>query len=114
MSFYDDSEYPVHDDIEAVHETQIANMGAPGTWGSGTQRRAVALAGREAAYDAGLLEPPVDADVPADIHLPDTTKRVIGKLATAHPSSSGSAVRYLTCLSAKLDLILATPGMRVR
>src|SRR5665213_1956921 len=30
------------------------------------------------------------------------------------PTSRGSAVRYFTCFSAKLDLMLATPGTRVR
>ena len=58
MSFYNDSEYPVTNDIDKVHETQINSMGESGTWGTGTQRLAIAKTARVACYEAGVREKP--------------------------------------------------------
>jgi hypothetical protein len=83
MTLYADSDYPVRADIDAVHAVQLDRMAAPGTWGSGAQRRAVALAARRAGIDAGLLEASgVDDDAPG-AGLPETVRRVVEPLAVS-------------------------------
>ena len=83
MSFYGDSKYPVRADLDAVHDSQLANMTAPGTWGTGTQRLAVIAEARKAGIEARLLEAPADGGASSDIELPEVAKRVIGRLAVS-------------------------------
>jgi hypothetical protein len=83
MSLYADSEYPVRDEITAVHALQFGGITAPGTWYSGAERRSVAVEARKACYEAGLLEAPTGTADRPDIALPESTRRVIGIIATS-------------------------------
>jgi hypothetical protein len=83
MKLYADSEFPVSDAIAAVHTHQFQGVVAAGTWGNGAQRRSVAVETRRACYEAGLLEPPAVGAEEADLQLPESTRRVIGTIATS-------------------------------
>lgn len=83
MSLYGDSQYPVRADLDAIHESQLSKMAAPGTWGNGVQRLAVVAEARRAGIEAGLLEEPADGGAASDVELPDVACRVIGLLATS-------------------------------
>ena len=81
MRFYDDSEYPVSKEIENVHEFQINSMGKSRSWGTGTQRLAIAKEARMAAYEAGVLEKPSDENLSEDIKLPNAVKEIVKQIA---------------------------------
>jgi hypothetical protein len=83
MTMYASSAYPVHADIARVHAAQIGGWGAPGTWGTGAQRLAVAAEARKAGIDAGLLEAPDDGGAPITLDLPEIARRVIQRLAVS-------------------------------
>lgn len=83
MSLYADSAYPVRADLDEIHAAQLAKLGAPGSWGTGAQRVAVAAAAREACYDAAILERPDDEGAPAELDLPDVARRVAGQVSAA-------------------------------
>lgn len=83
MSLYSDSAYPVTDEMDNIHEAQLNRMFAPGTWGTGAQRLAVATAAREAAYEAGILEEPDDPGASPTMALPEVAKKFIAKLAVS-------------------------------
>ncbi|NKB50179.1 MAG: hypothetical protein GKS02_12555 [Alphaproteobacteria bacterium] len=83
MSFYADSHYPVRDDLAAVHASQMGQLGAPGTWGTGPQRLTIAAAARKAGIDAGLLEDAADGDTPDTSELPGIALRVVERLAVS-------------------------------
>lgn len=83
MMLYADSDYPVREDIDTVHAAQLENIASPGTWGTGAQRRAVALEARRALVAAGMLEVVEADDDEPDIDLPDGVKRIIAQLAVA-------------------------------
>lgn len=82
MSLYAESAYPVRPDLAAIHAAQLARMGAPGTWGTGAQRVAVAAAARRAGIAAGLLEAPTGGPA-ADPALPEVVLRVVRQIAVA-------------------------------
>ena len=81
MTLYSDSEYPVRQEIDALHAVQLDQLADPGAWGTGRQRLAVAGECRRACYDAGILEEPEDAGPPSEIELPDAVRGMIRKLA---------------------------------
>ncbi len=81
MSLYSDSAYPVRDDLAATHATQLSGWGAPGTWGTGAQRLAVAAEARQAGYDAGVLEEPADGGAAVETELPEVVRRVVRAVA---------------------------------
>ncbi len=81
MTLYADSQYPVREDLEAVHAKQLDQLADPGTWGTGTQRLAVAREVRQACYDAGIQEEPEDTGPISDVELPDPVCAMIRKLA---------------------------------
>jgi len=81
MSFYADSAYPVRADLEAVHAEQWDKLSAPGSWGTGAQRLAVAQEARAAGIAAGVLEAPDDNGAESDADLPDLVRRLVHKLA---------------------------------
>jgi hypothetical protein len=83
MPLYPDSNFPVSDEIAAVHSRQLKGIVAPGTWGTGAQRRAVAVEARKAGYEAGLLEPPPGGPEDPGLELPEAVRRVIRTLATS-------------------------------
>ncbi|MDE0435856.1 MAG: hypothetical protein OXH92_17790, partial [Bryobacterales bacterium] len=60
MTLYADSQYPVREDLDAVHAKHLDQLADPGTWGTGAQRLAVAREVRQACYDAGTQEEPED------------------------------------------------------
>jgi len=83
MSLYADAEFPVRDEITAVHGRQLKGIVAPGTWCTGAERRSMAAEARKACYEAGLLDvPPGGPDVP-DIELPQSTRQLIQTIATS-------------------------------
>ena len=45
MTLYADSQYPVREDLDAVHAKQLDQLADPGTWGTGAQRLAIAREG---------------------------------------------------------------------
>ena len=83
MSLFSDSDYPVREDLAKVHEAQVKAMGAPGTWGTGAQRLAIAAEARQAGYDAGILEEPIEAGAAPEIKLPEVARKVVRRLAVA-------------------------------
>lgn len=83
MAFYADSAYPVREDLDSVQGAQITQMGAPGTWGSGAQRLAIAAESRQAGIDAGLLEAPADGGAKPTVKLPEVARKVVQKLAVS-------------------------------
>ena len=83
MTMYANSAYPVRADLAHVHAAQINGWGAPGTWGTGAQRLAVAAEARKACFDAGVLEAPVDGGAPVELQLPEIARRVIQRLAVS-------------------------------
>lgn len=85
VSLYADSNYPVRDEIVAVHARQLSGIVSPGTWGTGAQRRAVAAQARLAGYEAGVLEPPSGGPEEPDIELSAATRRVVHTIAAAVP-----------------------------
>ena len=83
MTLYADSQYPVRADLDAVHAKQIDQLADPGTWGTGSQRLAVAGEIRRACYSAGIQEEPEDSGPQSDVELPEAARAVIGKLAVS-------------------------------
>jgi hypothetical protein len=83
MTLYADSAYPVRDDLAAAHTAELQRLSAPGTWGTGAQRLAVANEARQAGIEAGLLEAPADGGADADVDLPELVRRVVQKLAVS-------------------------------
>ncbi len=81
MSLYADSEFPVREDLAEIHASQLSELGAPGTWGTGAQRLAIAAEARHAGYDAGVLEEPEDGGASSEIELPQVVRRVVKRLA---------------------------------
>ena len=64
-----------------VHEFQINSMGKSRSWGTGTQRLAIAKEARIAAYEAGVLEKPSDENLSEDIKLPNAVKEIVKQIA---------------------------------
>ena len=83
MGIYEESSFPVRADLAEVHDSQLNALGAPGTWGTGAQRLAVAIEARKAGYAAGVLEPPADGEEVADADLPESVKDVVRRLAVS-------------------------------
>jgi hypothetical protein len=81
MSFYPESQYPVHEDISAIHAQQVSQLGEPGTWGSAKQRLAIVAEARRAGYEAGVLEEPDEPGWVPDFELSDVARRVVHRLA---------------------------------
>ena len=48
MWLYSDSQYPVRDDLAAVHARLLDQLAEPGSWGTGAQRLAIAAEARHA------------------------------------------------------------------
>ena len=76
MTLYAESAYPVRADLAAAHASQLAQLGAPGTWGTGAQRLAIAAEARTAGYEAGVLEAPADGGAAVEFALPEVARRV--------------------------------------
>jgi hypothetical protein len=83
LSLYPDASFPVSDAITAVHARQLEGIVSAGTWGSGAQRRSVAIEARRACSEAGLLEPLAGSVEPADVELPEGIRHIIGTIATS-------------------------------
>ena len=83
MSLYADSEFPVREDLAVIHASQLTELGAPGSWGTGAQRLAIAAEARQAGYDAGILEEPADGGASSEIELPQVVRRVVKRLAVS-------------------------------
>ncbi|MYF06388.1 MAG: hypothetical protein F4233_00570 [Rhodospirillaceae bacterium] len=81
MTLYADSQYPVREDLDAVHAKHLDQLADPGTWGTGAQRLAVASEVRQACYDAGIQEEPEDSGPPGNVELPEAVRATIRKLA---------------------------------
>ncbi|MFY0612546.1 MAG: hypothetical protein JXQ99_13520 [Hyphomicrobiaceae bacterium] len=81
--FYKSAAFDVREDLAEVHRAQLADLGSPGTWGSGAQRLAVASEVRLAGVEAGVMEAPAGGVPAADVTLPETVRAFIGKLAVS-------------------------------
>ena len=81
MTLYADSQYPVREDLDAVHARHLDQLADPGTWGTGAQRLAIAREVRQACYDAGTQEEPEDTGPLGDVELPDPVCATVRKLA---------------------------------
>jgi len=81
MSFYDDSKYPVTEDISAIHAHQFGQLGSPGTWGTAALRVAIVNEARQAGYQAGVLEKPENPGAISDVKLSEVARRVVHRLA---------------------------------
>ena len=80
MSIYANSTYPVRSDLEAIHASQIAALGKPGTWGDGSQRLAIVQEARAARVAAGVQEASEEPQI-INADLPDAARRVARELA---------------------------------
>lgn len=78
---FSSSEYPIRDDLAEIQKAQFNALGAPGTWGTGAQRLAIAAEVRQAGYDAGVLEAPENGGHVPEIRLPDIARKVVRRLA---------------------------------
>ena len=83
MTLYADSQYPVREDLDAVHAEQLDRLADPGTWGTGAQRLAVAREVRQACYDADIQEQPEVTGPLSDVELPEAVCATIRQLAVA-------------------------------
>lgn len=83
MSLYNDSTYPVRDDVAAIHARQFEQLGSPGTWGTSKQRLAIVSEARQAGYQAGIQEEPDDPGAVPDVELSDVVRRVVQRLAVS-------------------------------
>lgn len=83
MTLYAESGYPVRADLDDIHAAQLEKLGAPGSWGTGAQRLAVAAAAREACYDADILEAPENAGAAVELELPEVARRVARQVSAA-------------------------------
>ena len=83
MTLYADSNFPVRGDLASEHDRQLAQWRAPGSWGTGAQRLAVAIEARRAAVEAGLLEAPDDGAGETEVALPEVARRVVRQIAVA-------------------------------
>ncbi|MBT5939780.1 MAG: hypothetical protein HOG95_07610 [Rhodospirillaceae bacterium] len=83
MSIYKDSEYQVRTDLADIHASQLDQLGAPGTWGTGQQRLAIAAEARKAGYDASVLEEPKESGAPIEVELPEVARNVVRHLAVS-------------------------------
>ena len=81
MSIYANSAFPVRQDLAAIHEQQLNELGRPGTWGTGAQRLAIAAEARKAGIEAGVLEEPEDGGAASEIELPQVVRTVVRRLA---------------------------------
>jgi len=81
MNFYDDSKYPVREDISAIHARQFEQLGSPGTWGTAALRVAIVNEARQAGYEAGVLEEPDDPGAIPEVNLSEVARRVVHRLA---------------------------------
>ncbi len=90
MSLYGDSEYPVDEALQAIHEAQLDSLGGPGVWFTGSQRVALVEEVRAARIEAGVQET-VGAPAPVSdgADLSDTAKHVAREAAL----SPGTFVR---------------------
>ena len=83
MTLYADSDFPISEELDAIHAKQLDQLAEPGSWGSGAQRLAIAAEARQAGIDAGLLEEPADKGAAPDLTLPDVARKVVQKLAVS-------------------------------
>ena len=101
MPFYADSDYPVGDELDAVHAAQFANFARAGAWGTADQRLAVIFEARQAGIEAGLLEPAADGGARPTVELPPAIRDVIRTLAVRCPDFDMST--YQTACDAGLS-----------
>ena len=80
MSIYADSSYPVKSDLAAIHEGQFKKLVQPGTWGTGAQRRSIAVESRKFGIAAGVLEKSPQHDEEVEILLPDNVRQIIERI----------------------------------
>ncbi len=83
MTLYAESAYPVRADLAAAHASQLEQLGAPGTWGNGAQRVAIAAEARNAGCQAGVLEAPAEDGAAVEFALPEVARRVARRLAVS-------------------------------
>ncbi len=83
MSFYDDSKYPVNEDVSEIHARQFEQLGSPGTWGTSALRIAIVNEARQAGYEAGVMEKPDNPGATPDVKLSEVAHRVIRRLAVS-------------------------------
>ena len=78
MSLYDDSKHAVGDDIVRLHADELASFTQAGTWGTASQRNAVAQLARATRIGDGVNEGQVAAN--GDV-LSDAVARVVCEVA---------------------------------
>ena len=81
MNFYDDSKYPVGQDLAETHANQFEQLGLPGTWGTAALRVAIVNEARQAGYQAGVLEEPENPGATPEVNLSEVARRVVYRLA---------------------------------
>lgn len=81
MKLYSDAEFPVSADTEALHTDQLLSYGHPGTWGTATQRTAIAAEARKARCEAGVQESVGDEGLADLCELPEPARRVAREAA---------------------------------
>ena len=83
MGIYDESKYEIKDELEEIHDQHLRELGAPGTWGTGKQRLAIAGGARRAGIDTGLLEEPGHDSHNFDEELSGVARKVVDHLAVS-------------------------------
>ena len=83
MALYADSDFPVGSELEAVHASQLNQLGNPGSWGTGAQRLAVVIEARRACFEAGVLEAPQGFKASSRPELPQGARKFIRQLAVS-------------------------------
>lgn len=97
-SFYQSATYEVREGLAEIHRAQLADLGSPGTWGTGAQRLAVASEARQAGVEAGVMEAPANVLPAPGVTLPEAVRTFIRILAVS-PKDVDEAV----CDAARRD-----------
>ncbi|NKB36028.1 MAG: hypothetical protein GKR93_02510 [Gammaproteobacteria bacterium] len=83
MSLYSDTNLPIPSSFESLHEDELLSFARPGTWGTATQRRAIAAEARKARVEAGMQESVGDETLAESADLPEVARRLARDVALA-------------------------------
>ncbi len=81
MTLYFDTILPIPASTESLHEDELLSFARPGTWGTATQRTAIAAHARKVRCEAGIQESIGDEALADLVELPEPARRVARAVA---------------------------------
>ena len=81
MSLYADSAFPVSAATTSLHTDELQSYARPGTWGTASQRTAIAAEARKARVAAGVQESIGDEHLVDSAELPDAARQLARDVA---------------------------------